>query len=500
MSISTTLHLRLNKYLAGANLAEDAGVKTNIYARPVGPQETRRRQKSVYNISIPVGTGTDYRSVNLEPGRYIVECILPSGEIITEEVKVEANQPNYLALVASPSPRENLSWQSYSGNIRWQQAQQLKSEGPKRSMKRSVRPKFDQFFNLEGDFDAKEFSEETLGKNANPVWEDLLKRFLDPEETDGQSKLNKTIDMMDDLLLEGLVGFPPETFRNPYEGPKQQWRMVENLIGDQALSVLDFWMKLSQEVRLRPNPEGPYWYNPSYTEDEVNLFRMSPILPAFLDYKLLWTPAGAELIILPTAWKKVKTDEFAVVEVMVDTLDAEQQFRASITVQDPTLSSALAYLTAGSLPTARQMLPEARHMLAGKIKNPYAAAAGGYVLMETLEPGAEEVWMNWIDNLYNWFQWLPDGAVLKGWLLLHQGAYDEAHTTFVEAYERGIPLYSLGLKKLLEGLKLFASEDTATMDLQKRVRRVAWRTNMQQIFTIIQLGLPRRSKSVSAAE
>ena len=86
-------------------------------------------------------------------------------------------------------------------------------------------------------------------------------------------------------------------------------------------------------------------------------------------------------------------------------------------------------------------------MLFIKMSNPLAAAAGGYVLLATEQGTEPNDWHRWIENLCNWFEWLPDGAILHASLKLrHQysdGDLDEARRMLIEAYRRGLPFYSV---------------------------------------------------------
>ena len=176
------------------------------------------------------------------------------------------------------------------------------------------------------------------------------------------------------------------------------------------------------------------------------------------------------------------------IDLMLDLSPGERRFRASVTVQDPSMATALGYLTSGSLPQASAILDRAQDMLYEKLSNPYAAAAGGYLMLEEDHPSRGDSWKGWIGNLGEWFPWLPDGAVLDGWVQLMQGKPDQAAERFRSAFERGVPLYSGGVKRLVDGLNLLASEDDSFLELEKKVRRIAWRTNMDQCFTILRLG------------
>lgn len=68
-------------------------------------------------------------------------------------------------------------------------------------------------------------------------------------------------------------------------------------------------------------------------------------------------------------------------------------------------------------------------------------------------------------GLAAWYPWMPDGRIVRGWLALRgqRGADDvrEARTQFLAAARGGLPVYSLGVKMLVDGLSMFAHDDRA---------------------------------------
>lgn len=67
--------------------------------------------------------------------------------------------------------------------------------------------------------------------------------------------------------------------------------------------------------------------------------------------------------------------------------------------------------------------------------------------------------------MHEWFdrarpdQWLPDTWTAYGWLRLYEdGAEDDARSCFHTATQHGVPLFSLGLRRLLSGLELMEPE------------------------------------------
>jgi hypothetical protein len=120
----------------------------------------------------------------------------------------------------------------------------------------------------------------------------------------------------------------------------------------------------------------------------------------------------------------------------------------------------LALLTSGDMSKAKSLMnpSEAEQLLSDKMIDPAGAAIGGYFLLKTDElPRLHD----WARNLSNWFPWLPDGAVIYGWQLICEkdkltNAIPMIRQQFIEAVKRGIPVYSVGLRKLVEGLVMLS--------------------------------------------
>jgi hypothetical protein len=140
-------------------------------------------------------------------------------------------------------------------------------------------------------------------------------------------------------------------------------------------------------------------------------------------------------------------------------------------------------------------------MLFSKLENAIAAAAGGYILLGNWrgQPGDRDAdWFAWIENLQNWFTWLPDGAIQHGWIKLRTQTgpadVEAARESFLKAHGRGIPFYSAGVRLLHDGLTLLSNDARAARRTDEEVesalaslRAIALRTEMRQAFTTIRL-------------
>lgn len=107
----------------------------------------------------------------------------------------------------------------------------------------------------------------------------------------------------------------------------------------------------------------------------------------------------------------------------------------------------------------------AERLLAKKVWDPPAAAVGGYYL---LRARAFERLHDWANNLANWFPWMADGAIIRAWQMIadlrrwrgrrgRKPSFEPVCLRLLEAVDRGVPLYSEGLRLLREGLLLCRS-------------------------------------------
>lgn len=92
----------------------------------------------------------------------------------------------------------------------------------------------------------------------------------------------------------------------------------------------------------------------------------------------------------------------------------------------------------------------AEKLLYSKIENPSYAALGGYFLLRS---NAMQELHDWPKNLANWFEWFPDGCIIYAAQLMRseKPVVEDIEYWLIEAYQRGIPLYTEGLRLLYEG-------------------------------------------------
>jgi hypothetical protein len=125
-----------------------------------------------------------------------------------------------------------------------------------------------------------------------------------------------------------------------------------------------------------------------------------------------------------------------------------------------------------------------------KLENPLAAAAGELVAVATGRIDQLNIPEQWLRNLTNWFPLLPDGPVILARHLMSRGgagAEREAiKALLLEAYRRGVPLFSLSVDCLAEGLADFAGDPEVAVPA-KTMRRFAQLSDPTRSFTVLRV-------------
>jgi hypothetical protein len=404
----------------------------NVYA--VTPGNPSLRQ-----VALPLGWEASPASFDLAAGRYIVEASLPSGQILSDDVEVRDGEDVTVRLNVTESPHETHILQYVVGNIEPSAVYHGAGSYP---VPRS------------------QGSRGFAGHVPGPVGADL------PQPVDvamlprGDTR---------PLSIENLNALRD---RHPIDAV----RGVEDLVG-------------------RPGPATPML--PSYPEQHSPIFRLDdltmPGVPGtspLYQYATATAPADAYLITVPWPWPDSGGGRIPV-EVLLNLRQSPTGSAVSVAVRDPVVGGGLGYLAAGSLEKAAVMFTDVESMLYTKVSNPLGAAAGGYVLIGTETSGELQRWDSWLGNLRVWYPQLSDGAILWGARRLRtareEGHLDEARSALLEGYQRGMPVYTLGLTWLIDGLSAFP-EDPACAAALQQVRQLCWRVDMREPFVILRLG------------
>ncbi|MGW7079803.1 hypothetical protein [Streptomyces sp. NPDC054866] len=428
--MSAVLAVRL--FLSSAGESNDTLIVGDIYSADL---EVRNRR----NILIPCGSPPQPRQYSVAPGRYLVSATLPSGLVLTENAVAVEGEETSVEFHMTDSPYETHSWQYLMGNIEPGRVYHGSSEAP---LAESVA------------------SRSMVAPSPSPaptVPDDATPRAA--------------------VALTGLATWVGDaaptscTFasilalaENPTDRP------VARLIARGKPRVLRARDVRGEAVTplYRFGPDGP-----------VGAHGEPPGARQFL---VVEAAGSVRLVTLPLPWG---TSE---VEVLVNLRQSPTGSAASVAVRDPAVGAGLAYMAQGALDMAAQLFTDVEAMLYSKFQNPLAAAAGAYVLIGTDHSTGETYWDPWLVRLADSFPWLSDGAILRAVRLLRRASPDRegARKGLIEAFDRGIPFYTLGLVWLVEGLSAFP-DDPECVERLDQARRLSWLADMREPFLILDL-------------
>jgi hypothetical protein len=156
----------------------------------------------------------------------------------------------------------------------------------------------------------------------------------------------------------------------------------------------------------------------------------------------------------------------------------------------PAADALFTYIRAGSFEAARHaqatVKQQAEELLYGKEASPVCAMVAAYALYRL----GDRERVNWVGHLADWFDFMPDGAVVYGSHMLLEAKPDAAWKYFKIALDRGVPMYSEGLKLLCDGLVLLRSVLSGNPEVHAYAARafiLAGLANMDSELTCLRL-------------
>jgi hypothetical protein len=237
------------------------------------------------------------------------------------------------------------------------------------------------------------------------------------------------------------------------------------------------------------SPRFPEPHSPIFRLDDQNMLGV-PGTSHVYQYVTASAPDATYLVTVPWPWQDSGGRRIPV-ELLLNLRQSPTGSAVSVAVRDPVFGGGLGYVSSGSLEKAAAVFTDVESMLYSKVRNPLGAAAGGYVLIGTETSGEPQRWDPWLGNLREWFPQLSDCIILWGARRLHtareQSHLDEARSALLEGYQRGLPVYTLGLTWLIDGLSAFPEDPGCAAALQQ-VRQLCWRVDMREPFVILRLG------------
>jgi hypothetical protein len=172
----------------------------------------------------------------------------------------------------------------------------------------------------------------------------------------------------------------------------------------------------------------------------------------------------------------------------VDRLEVEKSLNYSLRAESEVAiaDTILNYLCRGDFAAAAAMAEwadESEQLLMSKMSDPYAAAVGAYLLLKLQR---FDQLRDWTRNLANSFSFLSDGCVLWASQLIQQSP-DKEHEIrkyLMLATERGLPVYTSGLRLLFDGLRLIGDDgDAAAEKLRHELGQVIWESPLTARMT-----------------
>lgn len=164
---------------------------------------------------------------------------------------------------------------------------------------------------------------------------------------------------------------------------------------------------------------------------------------------------------------------------------------ASLHTNSPLVNTLYAYTRNNALECAQHVAPsmiaQAEELLRGKMIDPLQATVAAYALLKINEMKKKD----WLENLAERFQYLPDGAILYGTFLIRSGEAPQAASYFLTALHRGIPMYTEGLQLLRDGLNFLSGLNPAEENLHAaaaRANRLFFAGNLNSQLTCLDLG------------
>jgi hypothetical protein len=108
--MTATVRLRVQMTLFEPDMRDGTQVFVNLL--PSDAQDVARR-----NLPIIAGFDVPFRDFVVEPGRYTVELLVPSGRVLTDELEVSEGEAVEYQFDLQDSPHESHSWQYLAGNV-----------------------------------------------------------------------------------------------------------------------------------------------------------------------------------------------------------------------------------------------------------------------------------------------------------------------------------------------------------------------------------------------
>ena len=380
-------------------------------------------------VTIPVGTTGSHATLEVPEGSYTIEVVTPSGERISADGEIAPGEDATVTLRGHPSVHEWLGWHSYA-------------------LDRSL-------------LDDKE----PIAPSAEMAWEVLQMGAPDLGVEPSHIPAPPLPSLTEVAGTQSRLRFWE------WAQEKERWLSavvsIQNYIADEHRAVLfldadaeDRQRRILVEIRVR-NQEFShfcmipgYWPGPNGSATPISIL---------LDVNPVETSQGWTVRLRPS-------------------------------VMDGDLAQLTGYTKIGDLNRIEEVsdafAARAEELLRDKVRNPLLATAAGIALLNLRRI---DLLHDWTANLANWFQHIPDGAIIRAWHLLFTGQMqrprrgDESDTPLSWlkiAAAQGLPYFEESLRLLVEGLRLFRKEgDDEIFRLLAKFEPYLWASSGESEFT-----------------
>lgn len=416
----SSLSLRLHKESVETSMGAVATLQQ--VANESGQAMSRGRR---IEVTIPANWGNSTHQVSVEPGRWLVEATLPSGEVITEEVAVRSGEDLPVTLRSTEhSPHEWLGLQYLVGNVEGAATlKQLRDKPP--GAPQTLSPK-----------DARlPFGWDSPGRRTRASMESPA----------FQTSQDQGVLRADEAWTNFLSLHPLGT-----------------------VSCLPAWEDSSEATWLYRIAGAAQQRQFGYVDWLGERFAVSLPLPwrGIRDHQ----PVSAQVMVhLEPRQADIR------IGVIVE--DPDFATMAGL-ITASTLPKAVV-----AVKQARDMLFEKMEHPLGAAAGGYVLLAAGDPEDESWHGWIDNL-ANWFPDIPDG---AILKASLRLRFPKSQSSAEEARASLLDAFERGIPYYSAGVSWLLDGMTQFA-DDPAVADKMKLVHRVALRLDVSQAFTVVRIG------------
>lgn len=403
-------------------------------------------------ITVPIAVNAAPLPVDVEPGEYTVRMYLPSGDVLSQSVRVGGDRTpeTRIGFDLARSPHEWLSSETAFGAV-----QQLPNAARAQALEawRSSEA-------------AARIFESTTAARVSQAISDYHSAFQSLERVSGVERVKS---------ISGRCRFSRIDPARPF--------------ADSRLSTKDlvsWWAGYPENgegIRLQISKNDDRNAKLSLSVDADSGFEL--ITGERRAFAAVVDPTGNwHYAVFPQGWRSTSRpspDESSradllmtvVIEsVMRESDDSEEpaKWRCSSAVSDVEAMTYMGFLYSGQATAAEFMIKRASDLLFEKKLNPVAAAAGAFGLLAFSPPeeSSNPRWQQWIRNLHTLYPRLPDAAIAMAQLYVRHGEgkqggedldVEKLRAYVLEAVRRGLPYLSYAVRPLSEMLLMLVTDD-----------------------------------------